>query len=228
MRIVIMGGTAGIGLATAEKLTARGADVVVTGRDPARLAAVGERAARAEQVDGASAQQVADFFARDGEFDHLVLAFSAGSIGLQPVRDISVGDVRTAFEGKLFGYLNAIRHAKVTGSITMVSAASARAALPTTALLAAVNGGIERMVSPLAAELAPVRVNAVSPGVVDTAWWSFIPEDQRSAQLAGFGAQLPVGRVGRAEEVADAIVYLIDAGFVTSTVLSIDGGATVA
>lgn len=228
MRVVIMGGTSGIGLATAEKLTAAGAEVVVTGRDPERLAAVGDRASRAVAVDGTDAEALAAFFADLGEFDHLVLAFSSGAIGLSPFKDISPADLRTAFEGKLFGYVAAIQHAQVTGSVTMVSAASARAALPTTALLAAVNGAIERMVSPLAAELAPVRVNAVSPGVVDTPWWSFLPDGVREEQFAAFGGQLPVGRVGQAHEVADAIVYLINAGFVTSTVLSIDGGATIA
>jgi NAD(P)-dependent dehydrogenase (short-subunit alcohol dehydrogenase family) len=228
MRVVIMGGTAGIGLATAEKLTAAGAEVIVTGRDADKLQAVGTRAARAEQLDGTDAERVAEFFAGIGEIDHLVLAFSPGAVSVQPFRDVSPADVRTAFEGKLFGYITAIQQAKVTGSITLVSATSARGAMPTTAVLAAVNGAIERMVSPLAVELAPVRVNAVSPGVIDTPWWSFLPEQQRGEQFAAFGAQLPVGRVGRAEEVADAIVYLINAGFVTSSVLSVDGGATVA
>src|SRR4051794_7447576 len=228
MKVVIMGGTSGIGLATAERLTAQGAEVIVTGRDKTRLDEVGSRAASAEQVDGTDAEQVAEFFARTGPIDHLVLAFSPGAIGLAPFRDVSADDVRTAFEGKLFGYVTAMQHAKVTGSITLVSAASARAALPSTVVLAAVNGAIERMVSPLAAELAPVRVNAVSPGVIDTPWWSFLPEQQRGEQLEAFGTQLPVGRIGRAGEVADAIVYLINAGFVTSTVLPVDGGATVA
>jgi NAD(P)-dependent dehydrogenase (short-subunit alcohol dehydrogenase family) len=228
MRVVIMGGSSGIGLATAERLTAEGAEVIVTGRDQARLEAVGRRAARVEQVDGADARQVADFFAAVGQIDHLVLAFSTGAVALAPFRGISGEDVRTAFEGKLFGYLSAIQEAQVTGSITLVSAASARAALPTTVVLAAVNGAIERMVSPLAAELAPVRVNAVSPGVIDTAWWAFLPEQQREEQFAGFGAQLPVGRVGQAHEVADAIAYLIHADYVTASVLPVDGGATIA
>jgi NAD(P)-dependent dehydrogenase (short-subunit alcohol dehydrogenase family) len=228
MRVVIMGGTSGIGLATAERLTAEGAEVIVTGRDPGRLAAVGDRASRAVALDGTDRDAVAAFFAEIGEFEHLVLAFSPGAHALKPLREITPADLHTAFEGKLFGYVTAVQHARVTGSITLVSAASARAAFPGTVALAAVNGSIERMVSPLAAELAPVRVNAVSPGVIDTAWWSFVPESQRGEQFATFGADLPVGRVGRPEEVADAIVYLINAGFVTSTVLPVDGGATVA
>jgi NAD(P)-dependent dehydrogenase (short-subunit alcohol dehydrogenase family) len=228
MRVVIMGGTSGIGLATAEKLTAAGAEVVVTGRDPGRLAAVGDRASRAVRLDGTDRDAVAAFFTAFGEFEHLVLAFSPGAHALKPLRELTPTDLQTAFAGKLFGYVTAVQHARVTGSVTLVSAASARAAFPGTVALAAVNGSIERMVSPLAAELAPVRVNAVSPGVIDTAWWSFLPEAERAQQFAAFGGDLPVGRVGRPEEVADAIVYLIHAGFVTSTVLPVDGGATVA
>ncbi len=83
------------------------------------------------------------------------------------------------------------------------------------------------MVGPLAVELAPVRVNVVSPGVVDTPWWSFLPAEQRSAQFAAIADQLPTGRVGVAEDVAQAIAYLVGATQVTGTVLPVDGGATV-
>lgn len=177
MRVVIMGGTSGIGLATAERLTGSGAEVIVTGRDPEKLAAVKDRVTAAEQVDGTSEEELSAFFRRTGEIDHLVLAFSTGSIGMGPLREADPAAIRAMFDGKLFGYLAAIRHARVTGSITLISAASARAALPGTVALAAVNGAIERIVPPLAAELAPVRVNAVSPGVIDTPWWSFLPDE---------------------------------------------------
>jgi NAD(P)-dependent dehydrogenase (short-subunit alcohol dehydrogenase family) len=228
MRVIVMGGTSGIGLAVAERLAAEGAEVVVTGRNPERLAAVKDRVSAAEQVDGTVEAEVAAFFDRVGEVDHLVLAFSPGSVGMGPVREVGGDLVRTAFEGKLFGYLAAIRHARVTGSITMISAASARAAYPGTVTLAAVNGAIERIVPPLAAELAPVRVNAVSPGVVDTPWWSFLETDAREAQFAELGAGVPAGRVARADEVAAAVAYLIDASFVTGEIMAVDGGATVA
>jgi NAD(P)-dependent dehydrogenase (short-subunit alcohol dehydrogenase family) len=224
VRVVIMGGTAGIGLATAERLAGEGAEVVVTGRDPEKLAAAKDRVAAAEQVDGTSEEELTAFFERTGEFDHLVLAFSPGAVGMGPIRETGLDAVRAAFDGKLFGYLAAIRHARVTGSITLVSAASARAALPGTVALAAVNGAIERIVPPLAAELAPVRVNAVSPGVIDTAWWSFLPDEQRQAQFAAAAQTVPAGRVGQPGDVATAVSYVIGATYVTGTILPVDGG----
>jgi NAD(P)-dependent dehydrogenase (short-subunit alcohol dehydrogenase family) len=224
MRVVVMGGTSGIGLGVAERLTAEGAEVWVTGRDGDKLAAAASRVKHAEQLDGTDQTRVAEFFARLGSIDHLVLAFSPGAVAVGPVRDLSMDSVQAAFAGKLFGYLSAIQHAQVTGSITLVSGASARGADPGTVGLAAVNGAIERMVPPLAAELAPVRVNVVSPGVIDTAWWSFLDEDAKQAQFESVAAAQPVPRVGTSADVAAAIIYLIGATFVTGTVLPVDGG----
>src|SRR3984957_4279860 len=204
MRAVVMGGTSGIGLATAERL------------------------AGAERLDGTDRGAVAAFFKRLGQFEHLVLAFSPGAVGLGPIREISLDDFETAFTAKLFGYVHAIRQAQVTESITMISAASARAALPGTVTLAAVNGAIERMVSPLAAELAPVRVNAVSPGIIDPPWWSFLLDDQRRAQFAAAAGSVPAGRIGTAADVAGGVAYLVGASLVTGTILPMDGGFTVA
>ncbi len=228
MRVVIMGGTSGIGLATGRLLLADGAEVVVTGRDPHRLAAAADHGLTAERVDGTAQDEVADFFARTGSFDHLVLAFSPGAVGLGPVKDTALADIRAAFDGKLFPYLLAVQHARVTGTITFVTASSARSNLPGSTALAGVNGALERIVPPLAAELAPVRVNAVSPGAVDTPWWGFLPEEARAAQFEAIAAALPVQRVGRPEDVAGAIRYVIGAGYVTGAVLPVDGGFTVA
>jgi NAD(P)-dependent dehydrogenase (short-subunit alcohol dehydrogenase family) len=228
MRVVIMGGTSGIGLATAESLTNDGVEAIVTGRDPQKLAAVKDRVGAAEQLDATSEEDVTAFFDRIGAFDHLVLAFSPGAAGIGPLSDVAIAEVKRAFDGKLFPYLFAVQHAQVTDSITMISASSARAGLPGTVTFAAVNGAIERIVSPLAAELAPVRVNAVSPGIIDTPWWSFLPGDQKEAQFAAASDMIPAKRVGRPGDVADAVRYLIGATYVTGTILPVDGGFTVA
>lgn len=227
MRAVIMGGSSGIGLATAEQLANAGIEVTVTGRDPAKLAAL-SGALATERLDGTDYDAVSAFFDRFGELDHLVLAFSPGAGGFGPIREIEFARIEEAFTGKPFAYLHAIRAANVTQSITMVSAASARSAMPGTVALAAANGAIERAVPALAAELAPVRVNVVSPGVVDTPWWSFLPEDERHAQFETLAAQVPAGRVGTAADIANAITYLTRATFVTGTILPVDGGLTVA
>ncbi|QNP68716.1 SDR family oxidoreductase [Streptomyces roseirectus] len=228
MRVVIMGGTSGIGLAAAELLAADGAEVTVTGRDPEKLAGARNIPATAVRLDGTDEAEVAAFFERTGAFEHLVLAFSPGAVGLGPLAGTRLADVRAAFDGKLFPYLSAVQRAEVTGSITFVSAATARSALAGTTALAAVNGAIERIVSPLAAELAPVRVNAVSPGAVDTPWWSFLSEEDRRAQFDATAGTVPAGRVGRPADVAEAIRYLVGATYVTGSILPVDGGLTVA
>jgi NAD(P)-dependent dehydrogenase (short-subunit alcohol dehydrogenase family) len=165
---------------------------------------------------------------RTGAFEHLVLVFSPGAVGTGALRDVALTDVRAMFEGKFFPYLHAVQRAEVTESITFISAASARAAVPGSVTFAAVNGAIERIVPPLAAELAPIRVNAVSPGLVDTPFWSFLPEEHRQAQFAAAAESVPTKRVGRAEDVAQAVSYLIGATYVTGTILPVDGGYTVA
>ena len=113
-------------------------------------------------------------------------------------------------------------------SVTLVSAASARAAIPGTAGLAAINGAIEAMVRPLAIELAPVRINAVSPGVIDTPWWDALPAQAKRGVFAQTCASLPVGRVGRPDDVAAAIAMVATNGFMTGTVIEVAGGAQLA
>jgi NAD(P)-dependent dehydrogenase (short-subunit alcohol dehydrogenase family) len=142
------------------------------------------------------------------------------------------GELRTAFDGKFFAHVRIVRAAapylSEHATVTFISAASARSAGPGTAGLAAANGAIEAMVPPLAAELAPVRVNAVSPGVIDTDWWAGFPAGQRAQFFADYTASTPVGRVGQPEDVAAAVLYLAGNGFVTGTVLDVSGGLTLA
>jgi NAD(P)-dependent dehydrogenase (short-subunit alcohol dehydrogenase family) len=224
-RVIVIGGSSGIGRSTAELLSEQGADVVVTGRSAAKLAEF--TAIRAEQVDATDRAALDGLFARLGPFDHLVVSVSGGE-GAGPFRELDLDAVRRAFAGKTFAQLEVVQAALPTlrapGSVTLITAGSAQAALPGTVGLAAVNGALEAAIRPLAGELAPIRVNAVSPGVVDTAWWDAMPAAQRSAFFDDLSARIPLGRVARPQEVAATIMLLIGSTYVTGQVLVADGG----
>jgi NAD(P)-dependent dehydrogenase (short-subunit alcohol dehydrogenase family) len=229
--VVIVGGSYGIGAATARAFVAAGADVRITGRSKERLDQLVQSIAPAryqpqvQQLDATDEAAVADYFASAGPVDHLVLAASPGAVGSGPFAALDSSALRQAFDGKFFAYCNALRAAQVRQSVTIITAASARAAFAGAAGLAAVNGALEAMIRPLAIELAPVRINAVSPGIIDTPWWDALPADQRAALFASAAAITPVRRVGRPQDVAEAVLYLAGAQFVTGTVLECTGGA---
>jgi NAD(P)-dependent dehydrogenase (short-subunit alcohol dehydrogenase family) len=231
-RVVIVGGSAGIGEAAARAFAQAGARVTIIGRSKSRLDAAVQRIGHPVEVhelDMTDSAAVGEFFGPPWTLDHLVLAASPGAVGGGPLADLDTGALRQAFDGKFFPYVQVLKSARprirTDGSVTVVSAVSARAAYPGAAGLAAVNGALEAMVPALAVELAPLRVNAVSPGVIDTAWWDALPSGQRAAFFQSVATASPVRRVGRPEDVAGAIVYLAGAEFVTGTVLECAGGA---
>ena len=229
---VVIGGTAGIGLATARLLAAHGNRVTIVGRDPDRL----KRALAELDGDGVQgrAASTSDRAALDalftelGEFDDLVVT-APGTGAPGSLAELDLGTLEEAFRTKFSGLANAIQaalpHLAKNGSITLVSAASAQTALVGTAGLAAVNGAVETLVPTLALELAPIRVNCVSPGVIDTEWWDrVVPPEQRAAVMESFVAGTPAGRVGTADDVADVIALLVRNGYLTGTVIPVDGG----
>jgi NAD(P)-dependent dehydrogenase (short-subunit alcohol dehydrogenase family) len=232
--VLILGGTSGIGEATARAFLDRGDRVTVAGRDPDRLArALGRLDDRAdgEALDAADPRGVAELAGRIAPIDVLVLALS-GARGGGPFSALELSELRAGFEGKLWPQLTALQQALPSmapdGAVVMVTAGSARSDLPGTAGLAAINGALEAMVGPLAAELAPLRVNAVSPGVVDTPWWDAQGPEMRQSVFEHFSSWLPAGRIGRPEDVAAAIVALATNGYITGSILDCAGGQQLA
>jgi NAD(P)-dependent dehydrogenase (short-subunit alcohol dehydrogenase family) len=227
MKYVIVGGTSGIGLATARLAIEAGHRVTVVGRDPAKFAAARSFGADAAQLDAADAAGAARFFVDHGPFDHLVLSTS-GSAGAGAFRELALDDLRTGFDGKFWPQLVCAQAALATldraGSITFVTAISSRAMRPGTAGLAAINAALEAMVPILASELRPIRVNAVAPGVVDTPWWTRVPETARKELFEKLASQVPVGRIGQPEDLASAVLMMSTNTFITGTILDCDGG----
>jgi NAD(P)-dependent dehydrogenase (short-subunit alcohol dehydrogenase family) len=229
-RILILGGSSGIGLATAVRLAATGAELCIVGRDPTKLAAAIAMIGHGcigRAIDATEPRQLAGLLQDFGVFDHLVMTVSGGD-GAGPFSSLDLAKLRQGFEAKFWPQLSAAQAAlpslRAGGSLTFVTAASAGGHLPGTAGLAAINGALNAIVPVLAVELKPLRVNAVSPGVIDTAWWDKWPADQKAALFADLAAAAPVGRVGRAEDIADAIAFVVGNSFITGQVLQCDGG----
>jgi NAD(P)-dependent dehydrogenase (short-subunit alcohol dehydrogenase family) len=231
---VIVGGSSGIGLATARLIAAHGFKVTITGRDKDRLDAA--RASLKGDVhgrvmDAANADLLPALFKDIGAIDHLVLALGSGK-GAGPFASVSIADVKAGFDEKVFPHFACAQAAIPTlrkdGSMTFISAVSAQAAMPGTAGLGAANAAIAAIVPILAAELKPLRVNCVSPGVIDTPWWDFLTADQKGPVFAEYAAKAPVGRVGTSDDIAQAIVFLINDSFMTGQTIICDGGLALA
>lgn len=233
-RIVIVGGTSGIGLAAAARLTDAGHQVVITGRTPARLQAALDQLGdnvTGRAADARDAGEMRALFAELGRADHVVITVT-GTTAAGPFREIDPADLRRAVDDKLVAHTIAAQAAldvlRPDGSLTFVTAVSAGAAMPGTAGLAAINAAIGAMVPVLAVELAPLRVNAVAPGVIETPWWDWLDPAARETTFTGYAERTPAGRVGRAEDVASAIAYLIDNTYTTGVTLPVDGGVRLA
>jgi NAD(P)-dependent dehydrogenase (short-subunit alcohol dehydrogenase family) len=212
-------------------LLAEGAEVIVSGRSQEKLdealKLLGEGAS-GKAIDAGSSEQLLSFFEQVGSFQHLVISVS-GAAGAGAFRELELSELRNGFEAKFWAQVAVAQASLKTiasdGSITFIGAGSSRTSRPGTAGLAAINGAIDAMIPPLATELRPLRVNAVSPGVIATPWWNNVSESFRDTVFAQEAAILPVGRVGQPEDVAQAIVFLIKNGFVTGTIIDCDGGA---
>jgi len=131
-------------------------------------------------------------------------------------------------ESKLYGPLLLAKYGAprlpVIGSITFTSGIAAYRPAARGSVVAAVNAAVEGLVRALAVELAPIRVNAVSPGWVDTSIWTFVAGDKKDETLSAMAKRLPVGRIGQPDDIADAICFLMGNTFTTGTILHVEGG----
>jgi NAD(P)-dependent dehydrogenase (short-subunit alcohol dehydrogenase family) len=230
-RVVIIGGTSGIGLATAHAAVDAGAEVVIaSSRQSSIDAALGELSVGTigRALDVLDTAAVEAFFDEIGAFDHL--AYTAGeSLRLMPVDGMDLDQARGFFQVRFFGALNAVsvasKHLRPGGSITLTSGAARTRPGAGWSVASSVCGATTSLAGALAVELAPLRVNVVEPGVVRSPLWGAMSlEDQQAmyAQQAGF---LPASRVGEVEDVAQAFLYAMTQTFMTGTSIPVDGGA---
>lgn len=227
--IVVLGGSSGIGLATAKAARAEEAQVVITGRSPERLrqarAAIGD-AVRTVVLDVADETGTESFFRSFDRVDHVFI--TAGTL----VKDSQLApeseSLRPAMDMRFWGALFAAKYAapRMTGggSITFMSGTAAQRPIIGASVATASCSAVEGFARSLAVDLAPIRVNTIQPGFVDTPLLDGLLGARRNEVLTSVAARLPVRRIGRPEEVADAVLFLMKNGYVTGITLTIDGG----
>lgn len=233
-RALIVGGSSGMGLELARLLLTEGAQVTIVGRSEARLedarvslSSAGERLATVV-ADIAQEDQVAHLFERVGPLDHIVTTAAdiEGAYQLLPALDLAAA--RRVVDSKFIGPLLLAKHGAPVlspqGSITFTSGIAAYRPAARGSVVAAINGALESLAYALAVELGPIRVNVVSPGWVDSPIWKHVAGDAKAATLDAMAKRLPVGRIGQPDDIASAIRFLMRNGFVTGTVLHVDGG----
>lgn len=227
--VVIIGGTAGIGLAAARAAAAAGAKVWAAGRSEGHIQSakqVANGSFEVRQADTHDAASLEAIFKEVGTVDHLVSAAVGGERTLKPFLEQTEDQFKAAYD-KLWGYAKVVRagapYLADDGAITLVSGSPARKIRPAQSPLSCVGASVENLVRCLAVEMAPVRVNVVSPGTVDTAMFDWMG-DEKQDKLTAMTASHLIKRAGTSEEVAQGILFVMQNGFVTGTTIDVDGG----
>ena len=229
--VLVIGGSSGIGQAAAKAFAEAGAAVTIASRHEDKLAAAAEAIGgnvRVAVLDTTDASAVEAFFADEGEFDHVVV--SAAQTPTGAVRELALDAARSALESKFWGAYHVARFARIAqgGSLTLVSGFLGTRPSRNAVLQGAINAALESLGRGLALELALVRVNTVSPGLIATPLWSKLGDDARRDMFQATAERLPARRVGQPEDVARAIVYLAATPFATGSTVLVDGGGAIA
>jgi NAD(P)-dependent dehydrogenase (short-subunit alcohol dehydrogenase family) len=230
-RVVILGGTPGIGFSVAEASLMQRATVVVVSSNRSRvddaLARLGSSKVEGRVADLSDERAVELLFRKLGPFDHLV--FTAGdSIVQGPINETSLTDAKKFFGVRFWGAFLAVRYASASiraeGSVVLTSSTLPKRPLPGFAIGASISAAIEAFAGALAVELAPIRVNVVAPGIIRTELWNRLPEEQREKYFAIRAKALPLGRVGKPSDVAETYLSFMRSPFTTGKTLVVDGG----
>jgi NAD(P)-dependent dehydrogenase (short-subunit alcohol dehydrogenase family) len=209
--VLVIGRAGGIAAATAQALRSMSASVIVAGHD---------------EVDVTDSGSVAALAVRLGAVDHVVSTASARARG--SLADLRPEAVLRSLATKVLGPILLAQHfaprMPADGSFVFFSGSTAHKPVPGMLAVAATNGGVEALTRALAVELAPIRVNAISPGTIDTGAYDGLGEAGKAELFAARVANSPARRVGRAQDVAGAVVFALTSAFTTGTTLAVDGG----
>ena len=224
-KALVFGGTSGIGLATVQQLVAQGAQVVALGRDEEKASALPESATFI-QCDVRSRESLQAVYESQGAFDILVSAATGGSRAIGKFAEMDMDGYASSFD-KLWGYTNVVRFGLETlsdsGCVVLVSGSPARRCGPGQVALSSVGGAVEAFSRAVAKEIAPKRINVMSPGLIDT---PMVPlqGQERDAHYDRLTGNNLIARAGTSDECAQGILFLIQNDFVTGTTLDVDGG----
>src|SRR5215510_6026891 len=230
-RVLVLGGSSGIGLATAKAAAEAGAKVTLASRSSERVnAAVAQvgHGATGVPLDTTNDAALEAFFAQQPEWDHIVVSVAAGrSAGLH---DLSLQDAYGNMNAKFWSAYKTARLARISpeGSLTLVSGFLSQRPNKDALLQGCINAALESLGRGLALALAPVRVNTVSPGIIDTPIRASMPADQKKKMFDHVASTLPARRVGQPEDVAEAILMLMTNPFTTGSTMFVDGGGMIA
>jgi len=227
-RVLVVG--RGSGIARAVTLAARdaGAKVIAAGRDKDTLTAAyaGEPAISTETVDLTDEASIAALGEQFGSVDHVVSTASARARGR--LAELDRDAIRRSFDTKVIGPLMLAKHLAARmnegGSLTLFSGVAAAKIAVGTLGVAITNGAADTLARSLALELAPIRVNAISPGVIDTGAWDALGEQGKADYFAGMSARNPARRIGTADDIANGVLFAMTSTFLTGQILHIDGG----
>ena len=231
-RIVVLGGTSGMGFATAEMAARESAAIVIASsrrenvdRTVARL----PKGTEGYTIDLSNEEHVRDLFNHSGAFDHLVF-MTGDRLQMSELSETNVEQARHFFDLRFWGAFMAAKygssHIRPGGSIVLTSGVAGRRPHKGWTVGAGICGAAEALTRALAVEMAPIRVNAVCPGPVRTEMWMSMSEEDQEAMARSIGQALLVGRVGEAHDLAHAYLYLMREGFSTGQVIIVDGGTT--